>query len=143
VSFYNEVAQLGKNAGVVVAIHPNSAPTSLVRSPEEYAAILAQTEDSGLMFNPDAGHMTRCGHDILDTFRRHISRVVHVHTKDVDSQGKWMPMGKGVSPYPEMVELLKGSLYAGWIVVEEESDAVWEDVAKAVTENYRYLHSII
>jgi starch phosphorylase len=35
-----------------------------------------------MMFNPDAGHMTRCGHDILETFRRHLKRKLVYYMRE-------------------------------------------------------------
>jgi hypothetical protein len=62
-----------------VARHPNSHYNSRVLRAEQYDAQLAATAQSGLMFNPDTGHIIRGGQDPVECFRRYRSRIVNVH----------------------------------------------------------------
>ncbi len=140
--FYNEIARRGRDKGVPVAVHPHSHHTSLVVTGEQYDALLAATEDSGLMFSPDTGHILRGGQDPVACFRRHRRRIIHVHCKDVDGQGNWQELGKGVCDYPGLVRLLRDSGYTGWLISEEESDVVWRDLAGAMARNRAYLRSL-
>ena len=82
--FYNEAARMGARKGVVVAVDPRSHHTSLVLSATGYDRLLAATEASGLMFNPDTGHIARGGQDVVSCFRRHRERIVHFHCEDMD-----------------------------------------------------------
>ena len=140
--FCNEVAERAKKLGVTVAVHPHSHHTSLVLTGEEYDRLLAATESSGLMFNPDTGHIIRGGQDLLECFQRHRQRLVHVHCKDVDAQGHWQPMGKGISDFSLLFQLLEQTGYRGWLISEEESDLVWQDLPGAMTQNRAYFHSL-
>ena len=142
VRFYNEVAARGEKLGVPVALHPHSHHTSLVLTGDEYDRLLAATEASGAMFNPDTGHLIRGGQDVLDCCRRHAGRIVHVHCKDVDAQGHWQPMGRGICDFPGLVRWLDGIGYRGWLVVEEESDLVWSDLPAAMAQNRAYIRSL-
>jgi inosose dehydratase len=141
--FYNEVARRGRDRGVVVAVHPHSHHTSLVLRAEQYDALLAATAESGLMFNPDTGHILRGSQDPVECFRRHRERIVHVHCKDVDSQGRWQPLGEGVCDFPSLVKLLGESGYKGWLISEEESDVVLRDLAGAMARNRAYLSACL
>jgi inosose dehydratase len=140
--FYNTVARRGRELGVVVAVHPHSHHTSLVLGAEQYDMLLAETEESGLMFNPDTGHIIRGGQDPVACFRRHLRRIVHVHFKDVDARGRWQALGAGTCDFPSLVRLLRDNGYTGWLVIEEESDVVLRDLAGAMAGNRLYLQTL-
>ena len=140
--FLNAVAEQGKKRGVTVAVHPHSHHTSLVTTGEDYDRLLAATESSGLMFNPDTGHIIRGQQDPLECCKRHRARIVHVHCKDVDRQGNWKLMGKGVCDFPSLFKWLGQTGYDGWLISEEESDVVWKDVAAAIAQNRAYFRSL-
>ncbi len=140
--FYAEVARRAREHGVTVAVHPHSHHTSLVLRPEEYDRLLSATEAAGIIFNPDTGHMLRGGHDLLATLRKYRSRIVHVHIKDVDAAGHWQPLGKGTNDLGSLLRWLAESGYQGWVVAEEESDAVWRDAARAIADDRAYLRTL-
>ena len=139
---YNEAALLGSRRGVVVAVHPHSHHTSLVLSADQYDRLLEATEASGLMFNPDTGHIIRGQQDLLGCFQRHRERIVHVHCKDVDAEGRWQPMGKGVCDFHRLFDWLGAQGYEGWLISEEESEIVLKDVRSAITRNRAYFRSL-
>jgi inosose dehydratase len=140
--FYNEVARRGRAQGVVVAVHPHSHHSSLALDAGQYDTLLAATEESGLMFNPDTGHIIRGGQDPAACFRRHLGRIVHVHLKDVDAGGRWQPLGAGVCDFRSVIEVLREGGYQGWLVSEEESDAVLRDLPGAMAANRAFLRSL-
>jgi inosose dehydratase len=140
--FYNEMARRGRNQGVVVAVHPHSHHTSLVLKAEQYDALLAATAESGLMFNPDTGHILRGAQDPVACIRRHRQRVVHVHCKDADARGSWQPLGAGVCDFSSLVKVLRDTGYEGWLISEEESDLVRRDLPGAMARNRAYLRSL-
>ena len=142
VRFYRAVAERGTAAGVSVCVHPHSHFGSLVESADEYDALLAQTADSGLMFNPDCGHIVRSGTALLPLLRRHRDRIVHVHIKDADAAGNWKALGDGRIEWPVVFGFLRDSGYTGWIVAEEESEAAFADQAAAVRGNRAYLRGL-
>ena len=142
IRFYRAVAERGAEAGVTVCVHPHSHFGSLLESAAEYDALLAATEDVGLMFNPDAGHIVRGGQGLMACFRRHRSRIAHVHIKDADAAGNWQPLGGGRIDWRELLDFLRETGYTGWIVAEEESDAAFVDQAAAIQGNRAYLKSL-
>jgi hypothetical protein len=85
-----------------VADHPHSPHASLVLTAEQY--------------------------DPLACFTRHRERIVHVHRKDVDGQGSWQPMGKGICDFPGLIS-------------EEESEIVWTNLPGAIAGNRAYFRS--
>jgi sugar phosphate isomerase/epimerase len=140
--FYRRVAAEAAKLGVTVAVHPHSHHTSLVASPEEYDRLLAETDGTGIMFNPDTGHLLRSGYDVMACFRKHRRRIVHVHLKDADAAGKWQPLGQGICDLATLLPWLRQTGYSGWVVAEEESDAVWADPARAIAVNRAALRKL-
>ena len=140
--FYNRVGVRGREIGVRVAVHPHSHHGSLVKSTEEYDRLLAKTDPATVAFNPDVGHIIRGGQDAVACFRRHLDRIAHVHFKDVDGRGSWRPMGEGVADFAVLLGMLSEAGYEGWVVLEEESDAVFEDERVAIRRNREYLRSL-
>jgi sugar phosphate isomerase/epimerase len=51
-------------------------------------------------------------------------------------------MGRGICDFPALVGWLGEIGYRGWLIVEEESDLVWSDLAGAMAQNRRYLRSL-
>ena len=140
--FYNAVAERGKSLDVLVCAHPHSHHGSLIESTEEYDRFLSETADSGLMFNPDAGHIVRGGQNLMDCMRRHRDRILHVHIKDVDGEGQWQPLGEGIIDWQEFFDFLRETSYDGWIVAEEESSLALKDPTVAIQKNREYLRTI-
>ncbi len=142
VRFYTDAADRAGWRGVPVALHPHSHHTSLMLSAEDYASVLEATEDSGLGYNPDTGHILRGGQDLLDCVRRYADRIVHVHLKDVDAEGKWRVLGEGLADLEGLLDFLREADYDGWLVAEEESDLVWESPTQAIEANRETLRRL-
>jgi len=142
IRFYQEVAERAVSAAVTVCVHPHSHHGSLIESAAEYDALLSATADRGLMFNPDAGHIVRGGQDLMDCFRRHRDRIVHVHIKDVDADGNWQPLGRGIIEWRPLLDYLNEIQYKGWLVAEEESDDARKDASAAIVGNREFLRSM-
>lgn len=143
VRFYCAVADEGRRRGTIVCVHPHSHHGSLVESADEYARLMAATADSGLMLNPDAGHIARGGQDVLACFRAHRARIAHVHVKDVDASGSWQALGDGTIRWTELLGYLADTDYSGWIVAEEESAFARQDPDAAIRRNCEYLRSLL
>ncbi|UCB46783.1 MAG: sugar phosphate isomerase/epimerase [Spirochaetota bacterium] len=142
IGFYREIASICSNEGVRVTFHPHSHSGSLIDSEEEYDHVLQSTEGTLLGFNPDTGHITRSGNDVMKLINKYIHRVIHVHMKDVDIKKRWQPMGKGTIGFRSLIHLLEHSGYDGWIICEEESKGAYEDQFNAIKTNRDYLKSL-
>ncbi len=141
-TFFRHVADLAARSNVTLVIHPHSHHTSLVLTPEEYDHLLAATADLGIKFNPDTGHLLRGGHDVLACLKKYRERIVHVHLKQVDASGHWQQLDTGICNFQAVLSWLGDAGYTGWVIVEEESDAVWNDPSAAITEDRHYLQSL-
>jgi inosose dehydratase len=116
-----DIALRAEDAGIKTTFHPNSPEGSLFRTTEDYEVLLSGLPET-VGFTPDLGHIARGGMDPVSIVRQCREKVNHLHVKDMDSSGKWALIGTGVVQVPQVVELLRGTGYDGWVVLEDESE---------------------
>jgi inosose dehydratase len=134
--FYNRAGALGRASGVEVAVHPSSHHNTLLFDRADYDRIFALLDASLVGWVPDTGHILRGHDDINDTLRTYQDRIRYLHLKDVDANGEWAMLGKGVLDTPAVIEIVaQAPLFNGWLVLEEESQAAAVDPAAAVKTN--------
>jgi sugar phosphate isomerase/epimerase len=132
---YNRANEIGRAAGVAVAVHPSSHHNTLLFSRADYDQIFALL-DPQMGWVPDTGHILRGGQSIEDTLGAHRDRIRYIHLKDVDQQGHWAMLGKGICPIAIVSSgAQQAPHFNGWIVVEEESDVAASNPAVAVRAN--------
>jgi len=132
-----EVAEHLRRRGVGMAFHHHMG--TVVETPDEIDRLMALTGPAvGLLL--DTGHLAYAGGDPLQVARRHVTRINHVHCKDVrravlkrmraaDSsfldavvEGVFTVPGDGAIDYAPLFAVLKAAGYQGWLVVEAEQD---------------------
>jgi sugar phosphate isomerase/epimerase len=139
---YNRSAEIGRAAGVMVAVHPSSHHNTLLLSRSDYDRIFALLEPQ-VGWVPDTGHILRGGQCIDETLAAHRNRIRYLHLKDVDANGTWAMLGTGICDVPAVIAALRAApQFNGWIVVEEESDTAASDPAAAVKTNRETLRRL-
>ncbi|UWU17269.1 sugar phosphate isomerase/epimerase (plasmid) [Rhizobium sullae] len=137
---YNRAAEIGKAAGVSVAVHPSSHHNTLLFTREDYDSLFALL-DPQVGWVPDTGHILRGGQTMFDTLAAFRDRIRYVHLKDVDANGAWAMLGEGACDVQAVIAAVCGApAFTGWVVVEEESDRAGSDPAAAVRANRETLH---
>ena len=114
--------------------------------------------DVGLLF--DSGHITFAGSDAVETLKRHIARVCHVHCKDVrpgiahearkhdwsflDSvlKGVFTVPGDGGIDFKALLQILHDNDYRGWLVVEAEQDPALAPSYQYAQMGFRHLSEL-
>ena len=142
IELYNEIGRMAAAEGVRSHVHPNSAATSLAKTGDEYAHLVAGLAPECVSLGLDSGHVVRGGQDLLTCARAHLSRIAHVHLKDVRADGQWTALGGGVCDVTGLLELLKSVRYRGWLVAEEESEDARRDGVAAIRANRDYLRAL-
>lgn len=123
--------------GVKIAYHHHMG--TVIESADDVNNLMIHTgPEVGLLL--DTGHLTFAGADPLAVAERWISRINHVHCKDVRAgvladvknrktsfldavlSGVFTVPGDGCVNYPPIMALLKKHGYQGWLVVEAEQD---------------------
>ncbi|MER8571013.1 sugar phosphate isomerase/epimerase [Mesorhizobium sp. M1409] len=140
--FYNRAAEIGRKAGVDVAVHPSSHHNTLLFDRADYDTIFALLDRDLVGWVPDTGHILRGHKDMSDTLRTYRDRIRYIHLKDVDANGTWAMLGKGVCDTPDVIEIAgTAPRFNGWLVLEEESDTAAADPAGAVKTNRQTMRS--
>jgi len=125
-----------REAGVASVFHHHCA--GWVEAPWEIDALLSRTDPAMLGLCLDTGHCAFGGGDPLETLKRYQKRVWHVHFKDCHAAiaqrartegmdyfravkaGVFCEIGRGVVPFPAIVQELRERAWEGWIVVEQD-----------------------
>ncbi len=132
---YNRATEIGRAAGVTVAVHPSSHHDTLLLTRDDYDMMFRRLEPN-VGWVPDTGHILRGGQEIGDTLAAHQDRVRYVHLKDVDRQGNWAMLGEGACDVRAVIATVRQAPhFSGWIVVEEELVTAASDPDAAVRAN--------
>ena len=139
---YNRATEIGRQAGVTVAVHPSSHHNTLLFTRADYDEIFARLDPS-VGWVPDTGHILRGDQVMEATLRAYLDRIRYVHLKDVDTKGIWAMLGAGSCDIAQVIATVaEAPLFTGWIVVEEESDTAAADPAGAVRVNLQTLRGL-
>jgi len=123
----NEVARRAADAGVPCSFHPNSPPSSIARTREDYEILLGGLDREVIGWTPDVGHIANAGMDPLATMQQYAELINHVHYKDWDGNPEFALMGEGKVNFLGITRWLRDRGYAGWIICEDEAHAAVDD----------------
>jgi inosose dehydratase len=141
-------AHLKRTYGITLAYHHHMG--AYVESPDDIDTLMRLTDPACTSLLFDTGHAYYGGAtDPVPLLKRHVSRVAHVHCKDVRPDviakarndgwsflrgvlaGTFTVPGDGVIDYDAVLSTLRTGGYQGWLVVEAEQDP-------AVAPSYAY-----
>lgn len=120
VNIVNTVSRRAKERGVPCSFHPNSPHSSIIRTAEDYAAILPALDNAATGWTPDVGHIINGGMDPLEKMKEYAHLINHMHYKDWDGEPEFTLMGNGKVDLPGITQWLKDINYTGWIICEDE-----------------------
>ncbi|MFT4192121.1 MAG: myo-inosose-2 dehydratase [Comamonas sp.] len=153
-------AHLRDRYGLTLAYHHHMG--AYIESPQDVDRLMALTDPAcvGLLF--DTGHAWFGGaSDPVALLARHVSRVVHVHCKDVRPEvigrarnegwsfldgvlaGTFTVPGDGVIDYDAVLRTLRAGGYQGWLVVEAEQDPAVAPSYAYARKGYETLRAIV
>lgn len=120
----NRVSRRAAEAGLTCSFHPNSPPSSIVRTQDDYDVVLNSLDPSVTGWTPDVGHIIRGGMDIIGTMTKWQHLINHIHYKDFSGNGAepWAQMGEGKVDFHKVTEFLVQRNYKGWIICEDECE---------------------
>jgi inosose dehydratase len=132
----DDVAAIGAEYGVQVAIHPHVG--GHVETGDEIRRVLDVTAGSPVKLCLDTGHIQIGGSDPIALLEREGNRLVHVHAKDVDGEvlgrlrrseipfmdavgaGLFADLGRGIVDWQGLKRGLASCGYRGWVVAEQD-----------------------
>jgi sugar phosphate isomerase/epimerase len=135
-AIYNRAGEIGRTSGVEIAIHPSSHHNTLLYDRADYDRIFSLIDKDLVGWVPDTGHILRRHDDMLDTLRTYRDRIRYLHLKDVNADGSWAMLGKGVCDIPAVIDIVTAApRFNGWLVLEEESEVAASDPDAAIRAN--------
>ena len=160
ISRFRDISRMcNEEYGLTVSLHPHAA--GFMDFEAEVEQLLAEIDPALLKLCLDTGHSHYAGFDPVPFMKRHRDRLAYVHFKDIDpavradvvanrtdfykacGQGIFCNLGKGMTDFHAVRQLLLDTGYDGWCTVEQDCDPAGPtspvDDARA---NRNYLSSI-
>jgi inosose dehydratase len=154
----NAFARYTLEHGVRVAYHHHMG--AYVETPTDVDRFMENVgDDVGLLF--DTGHMTFAGGDAVEMLQKYVTRVCHVHCKDVRPNviamarnrdwtflesvinGAFTVPGDGSVDFRAVIDVLRRAGYRGWLVVEAEQDPAVAPAYRYAELGFRYLSRLV
>jgi inosose dehydratase len=132
----DEVVRIAADHGLAASFHPHL--TTIVEAPEQIERVLAR---SRINFCPDTGHLQAGGGDPVELVRTYSERIVHVHIKDLDESGSFVPLGQGVLDVAGVLSVLEDAGFNGWLTVETDG---WDgDPSAGARASFEHLRGLM
>lgn len=134
----NQLGKIARDEGMRLAYHHHMGTG--VQTAEETERFLNETNSEDVYLLYDSGHFAFAGEDPVAALEKFVSRVGHVHLKDVRAEkfneakinessfldavrnGVFTVPGDGDLDFPSIFASLENAKYQGWLVVEAEQD---------------------
>lgn len=133
-----QMAGMAAARGVQLAYHPHDH--TLVYEEQELARFLSDTKDSQVGITLDTAHFSKAHMDIYSQVKSLGSRLKHVHLKDLDRDGNFADLGKGMLDLRRFLQCLKDAGYAGWVTIEIDST---DDPFESARANVSHLKLVL
>lgn len=139
----NKLGEIAANKGIRLTYHHHMG--TVVQTAAETDHLMAHTDPALVHLLFDSGHLAYCDEDPLAVLQAHLSRVAHVHLKDIRPAvvqrvrqehlsfldgvraGSFTVPGDGAIDFDPLFEQLAGNGYDGWLLVEAEQDPAVAD----------------
>lgn len=134
----NRLGKIAKIKGMKLTFHHHMG--TVVQTEEEIDRLMAETDPKYVSLLFDSGHLSFAGIDPEKVLMKHVSRVGHVHLKDLRKAvveqsrkegwsflkgvraGTFTVPGDGDVDFAPIFRILEDADYQGWVVVEAEQD---------------------
>ena len=134
----NKLGHIAREEGLTLAYHHHMG--TAIQTMEETERFLNDTDPDKVTLLYDCGHFSFAGEDPVKALEKFISRVGHVHLKDMRKSvytevqkknssfldavrdGVFTVPGDGDVDFPSIFKILDKNNYKGWMVVEAEQD---------------------
>ena len=141
-TFCTGMNKLGKifieEYGISLTFHHHMG--TVVQNPDEVERMMENTDPEYVSLLFDTGHFTYCGADPLEMVKKYVSRIKHVHLKDIRPEvvekvknenlsflegvrlGTFTVPGDGCIDFDPIFKVLEDAGYEGYMLVEAEQD---------------------
>ena len=159
--YCNKISEISKrlsDIGLPMSYHEHMG--TIIQSEQDVYRLLDNTDDkTSLLF--DTGHILFAEGDYESILKKYVSRVNHVHCKDIrkeilnrslsndssfrDSflEGVFTVPGDGCINYKPLFETLHDNKYSKWLIVEAEQDPKKANPLEYAKIGYKYLNRML
>jgi inosose dehydratase len=134
----NMLGRLAAEKDMVLTYHHHMGTG--VQTLEEIDRLMEMTDPNYVFLLYDTGHLVFSGEDPEAVLNKYVSRIRHVHLKDIRSEvldrvknedwsflkavkeGAFTVPGDGITDFEPLLQILLKNDYRGWFVVEAEQD---------------------
>ena len=133
---------------------------TVIQNSDEISRIMDETKPELFHLCVDTGHLYYAGIDPLELIKKYVSRIVHVHLKDVRNEilstyshqisfldavlnGIFTVPGDGCIEFEPILSEIVASGYKGWFVVEAEQDPYKADPFMYARKGRKYLEQLV
>jgi len=134
----DRLGKIAKDMGMKLTFHHHMG--TVVQTAAEVDRMMENTDPNLFFLLYDSGHLAYCGEDYLETLKKHVKRVAHVHLKDIRPEiaqrvraehmsflagvraGAFTVPGDGCIDFDSIFKILADNGYEGWMLVEAEQD---------------------
>jgi inosose dehydratase len=130
-------ADIARTHGLESSYHPHLGTIS-----ETLSGFHQIMDSCSIGFCPDTAHLVASGIDPVDAIERYGDRLQHVHLKDLSQEtGQFTPLGEGDINFPAVLEAIRKTSYASWLMVE--LDSCEGDPKSAALTSRKYLDVLL
>ncbi|MCM1191296.1 MAG: myo-inosose-2 dehydratase [Butyrivibrio sp.] len=134
----NRLGKAAKERGLALTFHHHMG--TVVQTAAETDRMLEGTDPEYVSLLFDTGHFAYCGEDPVELVKKYVSRIKHVHLKDIRPevvervkaehlsflegvrQGAFTVPGDGCIDFDSVFRVLSENQYEGYMLVEAEQD---------------------
>ena len=151
----NHLGKLAAGRGFKLCYHHHMG--TVVQTSAETDRMMANTDPAYVFLCYDTGHFTFAGEDPLTMLRKYVTRVGHVHLKDMRldvvkkvrqenwsflravREGAFTVPGDGNVDFDPVFQVLSDAGYRGWLLVEAEQDPAKADPLEYAIKARHYI----
>ena len=155
----NKLGTIAGEYGITLAFHHHMG--TVVQSEQEIDMLMEKTDAKKVYLLYDSGHAVYAGTDYIKVVQKYISRIAHIHLKDIRSKviekvraeklsflqgvrlGTFTVPGDGQLDFEPIFEIVKKSGYTGWLLVEAEQDPAVAEPLRYATIAKKYIDNLM
>ena len=160
-SYYNKISEISSRLydhGMPMSYHEHMG--TIIQSEDDVDRFMEKTNDKTFLLY-DTGHLLFAQADYNEILKKYISRINHVHCKDIRKnilekslnedlsfrnsflEGVFTVPGDGCIDYKPLVKILFENQYQDWLVIEAEQDPIKANPFEYAKIGYNYLSSVV
>jgi len=154
----SEISNRLDDIGIPMSYHEHMG--TIIQTEEDVNRLMNETNDKTFLLY-DTGHLLFAQANYKNFLKKYISRINHVHCKDIRKSvlenslkknlsfresflnGVFTVPGDGCIDYKPLLKLLKNNNYDKWLVIEAEQDPKIANPLKYAIIGYNYLTKVI